>query len=70
LIGHGRKERRSARGGWQKYVDHAWADVAPHWPPAARATVRDVFARADLGVFAGSYTARALPPAKRTRSGR
>lgn len=38
----------------------AWADVAPHWPAGARAAVRDLWARADAGVFAGGYAARGL----------
>jgi alpha-galactosidase len=50
------------RGDAAANVACAWADVAPHWPPAARAAVRDVYAREDLGVFEGGFTARALPP--------
>lgn len=39
----------------------AWADVAPHWPAGASARVRDAWARADAGTFAGGFVARALP---------
>ena len=40
----------------------AWADVLPHMhPSSASAHVRDAWARKDLGVFAGGFTASALP---------
>jgi alpha-galactosidase len=49
------------RGDAPADVACAWADVAPHWPAGAEARVRDVWERADAGVFAGGYVARALP---------
>jgi alpha-galactosidase len=48
------------RGNATADVTCAWADVAPHWPADTRARVRDVYARADVGVFRGGFTARAL----------
>jgi len=51
------------RGDAAADVTCAWAAIAPGvLGPSARAAVRDLWARADLGTFTGAYTARALPP--------
>ena len=35
-----------------------WAELG--WPAAAKVAVRDLWAQADLGVFAGGYAASAV----------
>lgn len=48
------------RGNVSADVLCSWVDVAPHWPAHTQARVRDVYARTDLGVFTGGFTARGL----------
>jgi hypothetical protein len=51
------------RGAASGDVSCAWASVAPGLlTNTSRASVRDLWGRADLGVFTGGFTARGLAP--------
>ena len=41
-------------------VSCAWGELG--WPADARVSVRDVWARRELGVYVGGYTAANVPP--------